>query len=73
MLMSSVERCVSTLAENDYHGLATLIFYSIGLGVAISLPELKALANNSLLTLQASDLSLDVSAKVGFHLILISL
>lgn len=68
MLLSAVEKCVSTLAEDDYHGLATLIFSSIGLGVAVSLPELRALASHSLLALQASDLSVDVSAMVGFNM-----
>ncbi|XP_045111099.1 helicase POLQ-like isoform X2 [Portunus trituberculatus] len=64
MLLSSVDKCVSTLAENEYHGLGTLIFSSIGLGVAVSLPELKTLASRSLLALQALDLNIDVSAKV---------
>ncbi|XP_063873211.1 helicase POLQ-like isoform X2 [Scylla paramamosain] len=64
MLLSSVDKCVSTLAEDEYHGLATLLFSSVGLGVAVSLPELKALASRSLLALQALNLNVDVSAMV---------
>uniref|UniRef100_A0A0P4WCU4 Helicase POLQ-like n=1 Tax=Scylla olivacea TaxID=85551 RepID=A0A0P4WCU4_SCYOL len=64
MLLSSVDKCVSTLAEDEYHGLATLLFSSVGLGVAVSLPELKALASCSLLALQALNLNVDVSAMV---------
>ncbi|KAG0727390.1 Helicase POLQ-like [Chionoecetes opilio] len=66
MLVSAVENCVSTLAEGEYHGLTTLLFNAIGLGVAVSLPELRALANHSLLALQASDLNVDVSAMALF-------
>lgn len=64
MLLSSVDKCVSTLADDEYYGLTTLMFSSVGLGVAVALPELKALAKCSLLALQALDLDVDVSAMV---------
>lgn len=66
MLLSRVENCVSSLAEEDFHGLTTLIFTSIGLEVASSLPQLKKLSNLSLLALQTPDLGIDVSDKVNF-------
>lgn len=69
MLLSSVDKCVYTLAENEYHGLVSLMLSSIGLGVAVSLPDLKALASRSLLAIQALDLNVDVSAMVSFNLV----
>lgn len=72
MLLSSVDKCVSTLADDEYYGLTTLMFSSIGLGVAVSLPELKALAKCSLLALQALDLDVDVSAMVSFDFVLVT-
>lgn len=68
MLLSRVENCVSTLAEEDYHGLTTLLFTSVGLDVASSLSQLRKLASLSLLALQASDRDVDISAKVSVDL-----
>lgn len=68
MLLSRVENCVSSLVDEDYHGLTTLLFSSIGLEVATSLSDLKNLANLSLLALQASHLDVDVSVKVIYDL-----
>ncbi|XP_050714708.1 helicase POLQ-like isoform X2 [Eriocheir sinensis] len=64
MLLSRVENCISSLAEEDFHGLTTLLFTSIGLDVASSLSQLKKLASLSLLARQAPDLDVDVSLKV---------
>ncbi|XP_047478541.1 helicase POLQ-like isoform X2 [Penaeus chinensis] len=64
LLLSPVEVCTSTLADQEWHGLTGLVFTSLGLGVAVTLPQLKALTRRSLLTLQANRLNIDVEPQV---------
>ncbi|KAK7084778.1 hypothetical protein SK128_001976 [Halocaridina rubra] len=64
LLLSPMDVCHSTLAERDNHGLVSLLFTSIGLGLAISLPTLRALAAASLLAVQSQVLRIDINAKI---------
>ncbi|XP_042881987.1 helicase POLQ-like isoform X2 [Penaeus japonicus] len=64
LLLSPIEVCTSTLADQEWHGLTGLVFTSLGLGVAITLPQLRALVRCSLLALQANRLHVDVEAQV---------
>lgn len=64
LLLSPIEVCTSTLANQDWHGLTGLVFTSLGLGVAVTLPQLKALTRRSLLALQANRLNIDVEPQV---------
>ncbi|XP_069161547.1 helicase POLQ-like [Procambarus clarkii] len=64
LFLSPLEVCQSTLADNEDRGLTSLLFSSMGLGVSISLPELKRLVGCSLLALQASARNIDVHTKI---------
>ncbi|XP_063606008.1 helicase POLQ-like isoform X2 [Penaeus indicus] len=64
LLLSPIEVCTSTLADQEWHGLTGLVFTSLGLGVAVTLPQLKALTRRSLLALQAHRLNIDVEPQV---------
>ncbi|XP_042217024.1 helicase POLQ-like isoform X1 [Homarus americanus] len=64
LFLSPVESCNSTLADDENRGLTSLLFSSVGLGIAVSLPQLKCVAASSLLALQASTLGVDIDTKV---------
>ena len=56
LLTSPVERCVSTLLEQDGHGLRRLLLSAVALGLADSPPALVRLLGRTLLATQADTL-----------------
>ncbi|KAK4310065.1 hypothetical protein Pmani_018339 [Petrolisthes manimaculis] len=67
LLVSEIEECRSTLEQDGERGLTSLVFSSVALSVAPSLPCLTRLAHTALWALQASrnpTSTIDVNAKV---------
>ncbi|XP_037087624.1 helicase POLQ-like [Pollicipes pollicipes] len=64
LLMSPLERCVSTLLERDGHGLRRLLLSAVTLGLADSPAALVQVASRSLLAAQADALQVDLPAVV---------
>ncbi|XP_071523892.1 helicase POLQ-like isoform X1 [Panulirus ornatus] len=64
LFLSPLEVCYSTMAQQEDHGLTSLIFSSLGLGIAESPQKLKDLTTFSLLAVQASALEVDIETKV---------
>ncbi|KAK8731519.1 hypothetical protein OTU49_007645 [Cherax quadricarinatus] len=64
LFLTSVEVCCSTLTDNEDKGLTSLLFSSMGLGVAVSISELKRLTSFSLLALQKPTNKIDLDTKI---------
>ncbi|XP_043192767.1 helicase POLQ-like [Amphibalanus amphitrite] len=64
LLTAPMERCVSTLLEQDGHGLRRLLLSAVALGLADSPAALVGLLGRTLLAKQAETLKVDLTALV---------
>nr|CAD7459173.1 unnamed protein product [Timema tahoe] len=69
LVHSSMDQCVSSLAQGDASGMRSLLLSAIGQGMATSLADLHQLVKRTLLSVQATRLGVDLTALVDSTLV----